>query len=299
MAIAQWLELFEEYGVERYVMIGLAVIGILLVAAGYRLFHIAVSLLGFLVSGGVFGGFMYFMFEPPIKMLILIFVLGGILGAYFANYAYKPGVFILSGIMGGFILYWLLQDAILTVAGGLLIAIIAVLLEKVILILLTSVAGSFLVVNLIQTYAKLPRRSVIIGAGILSLCGIIIQFLTTRKKKSVTEEEVIEAEPDEAEEEAIEAEPGETEEEAIKAESDEAKEEAVKAEPDETEEEAIKAESDEAKEEVVKAEPDEVEEEAVKAESDETEQPPEAPVVAEKTAETQDMGEGKLPAEEK
>lgn len=187
--MAQLMEMFQEYGIDRYVIIGGAVLGVLILLAGYRVFHVAVDILGFLISGGVFAGFMYYMFQPPLEMLAVILALGGILGAYFANHMYKAGVFILSGIMGGFIIYWLTNDEILTLAGGLLIAIVAVVLEKVILIITTSLAGSFLFANMVKGYAEQPQQRLLIEAGILALVGMIFQFLTNRKKKVEETEE--------------------------------------------------------------------------------------------------------------
>lgn len=187
--MTQLMEMFQEYGIDQYVIIGLAVLGVLILLAGYRIFHVAVDILGFLISGGVFAGFMYYMFQPSFKMVAVIFALGGILGAYFASHIYKAGVFILSGIMGGFIIYWLTSDEILTLAGGLLIAIVAVVLEKVILIVTTSLAGSFLFANMVKGYADQPQQRLLIEAGILALVGMIFQFLTNRKKKVAEAEE--------------------------------------------------------------------------------------------------------------
>lgn len=206
----QLMEMLQEYGIAQYVIIGLAVLGVLILLAGYRLFHIAVDALGFLISGGVFAGFMYYMFGPSVKMLAVILCLGGILGAYFASRMYKAGVFILSGIMGGFIIYWLTRDEILTLAGGLLIAIIGVVLEKLIIILTTSLAGSLLFANMIQEYAEQPRMRLLIEAGILALAGIIFQFMTTRKKKMEASPEPVQ-EPEQPETEEPETEETEME----------------------------------------------------------------------------------------
>jgi membrane protein implicated in regulation of membrane protease activity len=186
----QFMEIFQEYGLDQYVMIGLAIVGVLLLTMGYRLFHVSVNLLGFVISGGVFAGFMYYMFQPATVMLAVIFLLSGIFGAFFASYMYKAGVFMLSGIMGGFIIFWLTHDVILMLAGGLLIAIIAIMVERIFLIVLSSLAGSFLVANLVEVYTDYSHIIITGAAVIVAIAGMLLQFLTTKNKKKEVEEDI-------------------------------------------------------------------------------------------------------------
>lgn len=183
------MEIFQEYGLDRFVGIGLAIAGVLLLTMGYRLFRVLVNLMGFVISGGVFAAFMYYMFQPETKMLAVVFLLSGIIGAFFAGYMYKAGVFIMCGVMGGYILFWLTKDTVLMLAGGLLVAIIAVLLERIILILLTSLAGSFLLASLAEIHTDYHDIIVLGAAIIVAVAGMLLQFLTTRSKKKGAEEE--------------------------------------------------------------------------------------------------------------
>lgn len=178
----QLLQIFQEYGMDRYVAIGFGLIGVLLLTVGYRLFHVVVNVLGFIVSGMVVAGFMYYIFEPAPVMLGIIFLLSGVFGGFLGSSLYKVGVFLLSGVMACLMIYWLTKDFILMVAGAILIAIVAVWMERIFLVILTSVTGSFLIIGLLDTYTGLPHVMIVILAVVLAIAGMVLQFLTTKKK---------------------------------------------------------------------------------------------------------------------
>ncbi|MGN0243772.1 MAG: DUF4203 domain-containing protein [Lachnospiraceae bacterium] len=221
------LELMQGYGYGEYFLAALLALGIVLCIGGYRIFKWAVGLLGFAISAVVCVGFMYYLFSPPYQVLLAVGICGGVLGAYFAASVYKLGVFLLSTGMAGFFVYSLTKEWTWTISIGLVVGIISVLLERAVLILTTATTGGFLLANLLATKAVLSDRNILLTGTALAVLGVVIQFLTTKKKAVKEENEMTDAktpdtEPEDCEELHQEAEAETTMEEA-----------AVTEEPDE------------------------------------------------------------------
>lgn len=134
------------------VVIGLGILlGALNCFFGYQLFKILLRIIGFVVGGTIAGFIGYSLFQDAV-FAFLTGILGGFIGAALSVALYFIGVFIsgafFGGILGAF-LYAITQSTpelavilILATISG----ILAVIFEKLMIIVSTAFSGSFLVV---------------------------------------------------------------------------------------------------------------------------------------------------------
>jgi len=130
-------------------------VGLIIGLFGYRLLKLTLGLLGFIVGAYLLGYLASAMLPGRQAFVIVAAFVGGLFGALFLVFVYKVGLFILGLLAGGAIgavVAAPFQDsqALLIVAvfavGG---AVTVILVQKVVLIVATSVVGSWLVMTCI------------------------------------------------------------------------------------------------------------------------------------------------------
>jgi hypothetical protein len=160
--------------------------GALLLIAGKRLFWLFVGLVGFFAGLRLGAAFLP---PDPEWMQWTVAALFGILGMFLALIIQKLAVVLAGFFVGGFFAADLLGvdftpfeagDALIFVVGGVLAALLAVVLFKAALILLSSIAGAGLIVNSFSLDADIGRLVLI---ALIAL-GIAVQAGLTGRSRS-------------------------------------------------------------------------------------------------------------------
>jgi len=127
------------------------VLGLVVCFFGYRLFRIVQAIFGF-VLGAVLGGLVASQFAPGDTTVVLVVALVcGLIGAALVVAVYKLGVFLVGAVAGavlaGMIGANLSSDLrlIAMCLAAVLVGIVAVVLQRVVIILATASSGSWVV----------------------------------------------------------------------------------------------------------------------------------------------------------
>lgn len=154
-----------------------ALIGVLLLVLGRRLYWLFVAGAGFLIGFTLAGRFFS---SNPQWLIVVIALLGGLLGAALAAYVQRLAIFLGGFLIGGYLAYWATAGlfhiegpaAWVPVLIGALIGagIVAVMFEPA-LVLLSSLMGASLVVQALPFGATLQG----IAFFVLVIVGIIVQ----------------------------------------------------------------------------------------------------------------------------
>lgn len=181
-----------------------AVVGLLYAFVGYLLLRFLVGLTGFVIAGAVSAALVQLIVpDAPVAMLAAG-LLGGLCGAFAMVFLYRMAVF----LVGGAAVFLLAQPFFADrpeiwapwapVGIGFLGGILAVALERPILIVATAILGGRLVVHgavllilgpgsaqyLELNGTALPADWFVLGAWVLiSLFGIALQFMTARARR--------------------------------------------------------------------------------------------------------------------
>lgn len=182
----------------------LLVLGLLYALAGFLFLRFLVALSGFLVAGAAAVVLVQFFTPDAAVTALAAGILGGICGALAMIFIYRLAIFLVCGAGVFFVAQPFFASrpeawAPWAPAGiGVLGGILAVVLEKPIIILATAILGGRLAVQggvllLLgpgsEQYAELsgaalPTSLLVLGAwGALSLLGLAIQFATARKRR--------------------------------------------------------------------------------------------------------------------
>ncbi|MBN1674104.1 MAG: DUF4203 domain-containing protein [Kiritimatiellae bacterium] len=180
------------------VMVGIGIpVGLVQCFCGYRIFKIVLGILGFFLFGFVAAFVGYALSGEPIVALVA-FLLGGVIGAAFMVVLYFVGIFLLGAFMGMIMAGVLcgLFDAsphpalllLLALIGG----VVAVLFQKLMIILSTAFTGAWGVVTGVAYFVTDrvdPRRmnDVLRTGGtwvygmllcwlVLALLGVVVQY---------------------------------------------------------------------------------------------------------------------------
>ena len=199
-----------------YVVLFIA-IGFLQCFWGYRLFRIILFLIG-LFFGGYFFGMIGYNFSQQLIIAVVIGFIGGLILGLLLYYIYLIGVFILGAMFGSALAvllsnsFGVFQNQIIVIVCAIIFGILAVLFQKLLIILSTSFCGALYIVNGIGILAGMLiyKSNIIINSGhflqifnpgeeyldykwgllkllgfvILGVLGVIVQYSTNERSTS-------------------------------------------------------------------------------------------------------------------
>lgn len=191
-----------ETTINGAVAIAIAV-GTLYCFLGYKTLKVVIGLTGFILAGGVAGVLIIWLFPEQVLVAAVAALVGGFCGALALFFLYKFGVFLIGLLGTALIVYTIMADSTnpyaiwivlgCALAGGL----IAVTLERFIMILATAAIGAWFVVcgigfflvgpsflDILQQPVELGKdRQVLITCwAIVAVSGAVAQFATTRAR---------------------------------------------------------------------------------------------------------------------
>jgi len=210
----RWKQDWEEHKyLAPYILSGVGILlGIIVCFLGYRLFRPVLFLAGFLVGAGVCFFVLWYYTSTGLIVLIFAPLLTGIALGVILVFAISAGIFLLGATLG-FLLFTMLVSVrdggivhseifnwvgmgVCSIVGG----VIALLLQKPLIIMATSVGGAYAVIACIDRYVNgnfsriieqlIGNRHIVaayptyieLGAClVLSLLGIIVQYKVTAK----------------------------------------------------------------------------------------------------------------------
>lgn len=185
-----------------------ALTGVLYCYLGYRTLRFLVGLTGFLVAGVTAAVLAGMIWEGQPVAMGIAGLLGGICGAFAMIVLYKAGIFLLGALGGTVALHNLLASnpavwvPVAVIAGGLVAGALALVLERPVIIVATSLLGAWMLASS-AAYAFIEVDSLqdslsfmrdydghlvfLAGWAVLALTGIVAQFVTTKKKEQPDE----------------------------------------------------------------------------------------------------------------
>ncbi len=185
-------------------LVVVACIGLLYCFAGYRVFRFILALTGFLLAGSVASVLGGVLSEGHLLVMAVCMALGGVCGAMALYWLYRVGVFFL-GFLGGLAIGYQVLNTYpqpwtpLAIAGcGLAAGLVALLVERPVMVLATSAIGASVVVAAaVLGLATTPVQerlasgefesragwAVLGGWLVLTLLGTVVQGFWGRKKK--------------------------------------------------------------------------------------------------------------------
>lgn len=190
-------ELIRQSGQQELIINVICIAGILVALAncfaGYRLLEIWITLLGIGI-GAAAGYFAASFFTSSSVILACAMITGALIFGLLSRRLAAAGTFLLCGLMAFSFSYYLLfytlgytnVNALLMVAAviGILCGLLAHLLHKPAVILITGLCGAYTVwsstASLLGLYYNPKMNWTIIG--VLSVLGILSQFLSGRRR---------------------------------------------------------------------------------------------------------------------
>ncbi len=182
-------------------MAAVVAVGTLYCFLGYRTLRFVIGLTGFLLAGSVAGALAIWLSRGHEIATLISFAIGGICGAFALFFLYRTGVF-LVGLLGAALVANNILDNTgetwvpLAVMGlGAVGGLIALILEKPVMLVATSVLGGWMLVSagvffieggedleiIRETLRSDEKRLLMLGAWLaLSILGIVSQILATR-----------------------------------------------------------------------------------------------------------------------
>ncbi len=195
------MEVFETFAP----IVAYGLFGLLEVFAGYRLFRVLVVLLGVL-TGLTFGPQVYATLvggtvDNTMASLLVSFIAAVVLGVL-VFYAYGAGVFLWAGLVGYTVAGAYLDGPVFPLVVGVVFGLLVALLERPLIILLTSLHGAWLalaatsvLVGPSMAITPLPAalqapalsdQPLLLVAGVfLALAGIIVQRATPSRMEGI------------------------------------------------------------------------------------------------------------------
>ena len=163
------------------IMIIKLLMGIVVCFAGYRLREMLLPLIWFIICYGLASRYTGYLISDP-KVIIVINVLLGLIGAFFGYSLEKITINVL-GFYAGFSVFTNIFGST-TLAGivggiilGLVFALLARKLYKIIIVLSTAWVGGSMIVPLIYNFVKVPFAQIYLIV-ILFILGALVQFAT-------------------------------------------------------------------------------------------------------------------------
>lgn len=179
-------------------------VGTLYCFLGYRTLKFVIALTGFLLAGSVAGLIALWLTRGNELAGIVSLCLGGISGAFALFFLYRAGIFLMgllwctliaSNIFGSTEQDW---EPLIVLGVGVVGGLLALILEKPVMLIATSVLGAWLLVAcgafflqggsdleiIRETLRSEEHRAYMLGAwAVLSVAGVLSQFATTRNFK--------------------------------------------------------------------------------------------------------------------
>ncbi|GMV90663.1 MAG: hypothetical protein AMXMBFR82_04410 [Candidatus Hydrogenedentota bacterium] len=196
------LSQMPETTINGVVAIAIAV-GTLYCFLGYKTLKVVIGLTGFILAGGVAGLLIVWLFPEQTAVAAIAGLVGGVCGAMALFFLYKFGVFLVGFLGSALVTYTVMADSTnpyaiwivfgCALAGGL----IAIALERGIMVLATAALGAWIVVcgiafflvgpsflDILQQPVELGKdRQVLITCwALVAISGAVAQFATTRKR---------------------------------------------------------------------------------------------------------------------
>lgn len=181
------------------IIIVAVIVGLIECFFGYRIFKFIIGFTGF-VFGGVLAGMAGYAVSEEALVALIAGLVGGIIGAAMMLLFYYIGIFLTGALIGGLMgtvlstAFYDSPEPIVIILLALLAGILALVLQKLMIILSTSFTGSFiavggigmLVMGMTEFYEidSLLRSgteagfAVMIGSVILGIAGVIVQYRT-------------------------------------------------------------------------------------------------------------------------
>ena len=151
---------------------------------GYRLFKIIVGIIGFLIGSALAGSLSFFL-SPETTIAIIVGLVGGIIGAATMLTFFYVGIFLIGTILGAIVGSVLFSIAgvnpmpIVIVVAAIISGIVALLIQKYMIIASTAFGGSWLIMAAVAyffTRAKSPAEIEYILQSRGTLYFIILLF---------------------------------------------------------------------------------------------------------------------------
>ena len=201
-----------ELGREALHLIALASIGLgaLYCFFGYRIFRILLGILGFILGASAAAAIAFEIFGREQAVLIVAGLVGGILGTVLMVVLYFIGLFLLGAWLGSLLGILLTGGGGSTVETVIILAlaviggIVAVMLQKLMIILSTSLGGSWGIVSGVFHFVgggfdpirslQYPNPRILRSVGVqgqvvllcwvlLGIAGIVVQYRITREEQ--------------------------------------------------------------------------------------------------------------------
>ncbi len=187
-------------------MAGVVALGTLYCFLGYRTLRFVIALTGFLVAGAVAGVLVLWIARGNELAALVGLAVGGICGAFALWFLYKAGIFLLGMLGAGLIGNYAMEPAdaawvpLAVLAIALVGGLVALVLEKPVMLTATSVLGAWMLVAAgayfilgggeLQVIADAleaeDSRQIILALwALLAGAGILSQFATTRGRTVV------------------------------------------------------------------------------------------------------------------
>jgi hypothetical protein len=147
------------------VAVGAIALGLLACFAGYRTFRVILGITGFVI-GGVLAGYLLYNLTHSELVGVIAGLIGGLIGAGLMAGLYVVGVFVIGAIFGGIAASALLALGGSTPPGWLVVilaiiaGVLAILFQKLMIVIATSFVGAWLAVSGVAAIAgviELPR----------------------------------------------------------------------------------------------------------------------------------------------
>ena len=193
------LEMSNE--VYMVVIIISIIIGLLQCFLGYRKFKFILGVLGFMF-GAILAGTIGLQISEESYIALISGVLGGFVGAALFMVLYYIGIFVMGAALGGGLAYLIISTSsnsesipliVMAVIGG----ILALVLQKLMIIISTAFGGSWAVVSGVSYFTTnfdmrrieyFLRRAgtqlyvILLCTLVLAICGIVIQYRASSPK---------------------------------------------------------------------------------------------------------------------
>jgi len=180
--------------------LGAILLGVVQCLFGYRIFRVIIGIIGFIL-GGLLAGYLVYNLTDSQLFGVIAGVVGGLIGLGLMAGLYSVGVFLIGAYFGG-----VAVSALFALGGGsapgwlvvvlaIIAGVLAVLFQKLMIVLATSFVGAWWAVSGLaaiagviemQSLRAMPLGLENAGTGwligwfVLGLVGVIVQYRATR-----------------------------------------------------------------------------------------------------------------------
>ncbi len=183
--------------------------GLLICFFGYKIFRIVLAILGFIIGASFIAGVGFTLTDGNEILVILIAgIAGGLVAAVILLFLYSAGVFLLGALFGISVFSGILMlinidtSPLLYIMPAILGGIIALLLQKFMIILITSFAGAWIAVigtlyvlnsnfnpftpEFINNISEIDTYRILLSLIALGGLGFVVQYIIFPKKQEKT-----------------------------------------------------------------------------------------------------------------